>query len=70
MHTIRGLTVQMSITTHRWWEGLPGRKKSSSTLGAFKWINQVLIIKKTSNENVLTEEKWKVVSNKKVSLIK
>ena len=28
-------------------------EKSSSTLGASKWINQVLIIKKTSNENVL-----------------
>ena len=33
------------------------KKKSSSILGASKWINQVLIIKKTSNENVLTEEK-------------
>ena len=34
-----------------------------------KWINQVLVIKKTSNENVLLEEKCKNVSNKKISLV-
>ena len=39
-------------------------------LGASKWKNQVLVIKKTSNENVKTKEMWKNVSDKKVSIIK
>ena len=39
-------------------------------MGASKWKNQVLVIKKTSNENVKTKEKWKNVSDKKVCLIK
>ena len=46
------------------------REKVSKHLAASKWINQVLVIKKTSNENVLLEEKCKNVSNKKISLVK
>ena len=34
-------------------------------LGGSKWINQVSVIKKTSNGNVLIYEKWKNVSDKK-----
>ena len=45
-------------------------KKRTKHLRASKWINQVLVIKKTSNENVLLEEKCKNVSNKKISLVK
>ena len=32
--------------------------------------NQILVVKKTSNENVKTKEKWENVSDKKISLIK
>ena len=39
-------------------------------MGASKWKNQVLVIKKTSNENVKTKEKLKNVTDTKVSLIK
>ena len=46
------------------------REKVSKHLAASKWINQVLVIKKTSNKNVLLEEKCKNVSNKKISLVK
>ena len=45
----------------RYWEN----KNVPST-----WKNQVLVIKKASNENVKTKEKWKNVSYNKVSLIK
>ena len=46
------------------------KKKRTKHLGASKWTNQVLVIKKTSNKNVLLEEKCKNVSNKKISLVK
>ena len=45
-------------------------KKRTKHLGASKQTNQVLVIKKTSNKNVLLEEKCKNVSNKKISLVK
>ena len=49
---------------HRWQEGLPDREKVSKHLAASKWINQVLVIKKISNENVSLEEKCWIFSGK------